>query len=68
MTEDFVYDGHGIEPKAKEILVGSTNREESKKYLRELREKDFIVTYENDRVIIIGGQCRVNEARGAVFP
>ena len=55
MTEDFVYDGHGIEPKAKEILVGSTNREESKKYLRELREKDFIVTYENDRVIIIGG-------------
>lgn len=55
MTEDFVYDGHGIEPKAKEILVGLTNREESKKYLRELREKDFIVTYENDRVIIIGG-------------
>ena len=40
---------------AAEILVGATNRRESQKYLEGLRLKDYVITYENDRVVILGG-------------
>ncbi len=39
----------------KEILVGSTNREESARALRKIREKEFIITLENNRLVITGG-------------
>lgn len=57
ICEDFVYPGHEIAPAAKEILVGNTNRPETAKHLEGLREKDFIVTFENERVIIVGGNA-----------
>ncbi len=57
VDEDFVYPGHEITPTAKEILIGKTNRPETAKYLEGMREKDFVVTFENDRVIIVGGNA-----------
>lgn len=42
---------------AKEILVGATNRAESQKHLEGLRLKDYLITYENERVIILGGSA-----------
>ena len=50
--------GNSTEPeKAKEILVGATNRTASKNTLKELRAKDYVITYENERVIILGGSA-----------
>ncbi len=40
---------------AKEILVGATNRTESANALATLRAKDHVITYQNQRVIILGG-------------
>ena len=40
---------------AKEILVGQTNRLASEETLAELRPKDFVIKYVNDRVVILGG-------------
>lgn len=41
----------------KEILVGATNREESQKHKEGLRLKDYLITFENDRVVILGGSA-----------
>lgn len=58
ISEDFIYSTTpDITKPACEILVGNTNRPESVKYLSELREKDYVVTYENERVIILGGNA-----------
>lgn len=57
IDEDFVYPGHEITPTAKEILVGNTNRPETAKYLEGIRDKDFVITFENERVIIAGGSA-----------
>ncbi len=40
---------------AKEIVVGSTNRQESKDAIASIRAKDFTIFYQNERVIITGG-------------
>ena len=45
------------EPVATEILVGATNRAESQNRLERLRLKDYVITFENDRVIILGGSA-----------
>ena len=58
MTEDYVYPGKEITPTAKEIIIGNTNRPETAKYRKGLREKDFVVTFENDRVVILGGNAQ----------
>ncbi len=58
MMEDYVYPGHEITETAHEIIVGNTNRPETQKYKSELREKDFVVTFENDRVVILGGNAQ----------
>ncbi len=59
VTEDFIYSTTpDITKPACEILIGNTNRPESIKYLAELREKDFVITYENERVIILGGNAQ----------
>lgn len=42
---------------AKEILVGATNRAESQKHKEGLRLKDYLITFENDCVIILGGSA-----------
>ena len=46
---------------AKEILIGATNRVESQNALATLRAKDFIVTLENQRVVILGGTADATE-------
>lgn len=58
MLEDYAYPGHEIKETAKEIIIGNTNRPETEKYKPGLREKDFVVTYENDRVVILGGSAQ----------
>lgn len=40
---------------AKEILVGATNRTESLSTLEKLRAKDHVITYLNERIVIVGG-------------
>ena len=40
---------------AKEIVVGSTNRPGSARALQEIGEKDYIIRFENGRLIITGG-------------
>lgn len=40
---------------AKEILVGDVRRTEVENAKALLREKDFVIAYENERVIILGG-------------
>lgn len=58
VSSDFIYSTTpDITKPACEILVGNTNRPESVKYLSELRENDYLVTYENERVVILGGNA-----------
>ena len=44
--------------KACEILVGNTNRVETKNAAYDLREEDYVVCEENDRIVIMGGNDR----------
>ena len=44
--------------KACEILVGKTNRVESQNAAYDLREEDYVVCEENDRIVIMGGNDR----------
>lgn len=48
-------DGGTLPEKACEILVGATNRVESAHALAKIRQRDFIITVENDRVVVTGG-------------
>ncbi len=59
---DYVYPGEDIVAGEYELLIGLTNRPESAKYLSGLREKDNIIAYENDRVIIGGGSTEATIA------
>lgn len=51
LTTDYVGRGESVPTDTKEILVGLTNREESKG----LRYLDYEIAYANDRVVINGG-------------
>ncbi len=51
--EDFVKTGDPVPTDTLEILIGNTNREESKSY--NLGINDFGIWYENDRLVIRGG-------------
>lgn len=44
--------------KACEILIGKTNRVESQNAAYDLREEDFVVCEENDRIVVMGGNDR----------
>ena len=53
-TTDYVKDGEEIPTGTKEILVGLTNRPESKG----VRYLDYEIGYENDRIIVNGGSAK----------
>lgn len=53
-TTDFVKDGESVPTGTKEILVGLTNRPESKG----VRFLDYEIGYENDRIIVNGGSAK----------
>lgn len=47
--------GETLPEKNFEILVGATNRVETANALAEIRQRDWIITFANDRVVITGG-------------
>lgn len=53
LTTDWVNRGEETPVGTKEILIGETNRPESQ--VGELKQKDFAVMFENDRIVITGG-------------
>ena len=53
-TTDYVKDGESVPTGTKEILVGLTNRPESKG----VRFLDYEIGYENDRIIVNGGSAK----------
>ncbi len=55
LKDDTLGKNEEVAPKAYEILIGYTNRPESTKYKEMLREFDYAVAFENDRIIIVGG-------------
>ncbi len=64
--DDWIRKGEDLPETAKEILIGTTNRNESKEAFENLREKDFVITYKNERIIIIGGSDEAT-AQGAQY-
>lgn len=55
LTDDWYKASEGLPETAKEILVGKTNRVETANALAKIRAKDFIIAFENDRIVITGG-------------
>ena len=55
ISDDWVDDENNIPASAKEIVVGETNRPDGKRLFSSLREKDYLIKYENGRVFILGG-------------
>lgn len=47
--------GETLPEKDFELLVGATNRVETANALAKIRQRDWIITFENDRVVITGG-------------
>lgn len=64
---DALYSEEELPDTATEIVVGYTNRAESQKYREGLRLKDFVITCENDRVIILGGSAEATERAVTYF-
>ncbi|MBQ2718995.1 MAG: right-handed parallel beta-helix repeat-containing protein [Clostridia bacterium] len=56
-SEDFVLTGESVPTETREILIGKTNREESRSH--RMGRDDYGVWYENDRLVLGGG---TNEA------
>ncbi len=66
-TDDWVPDTSVLEKPAFEIVVGQTNRVQSTKAIAEdLRERDFGIYFENDRVTVVGG-CAEATLRGVDY-
>ncbi len=55
IMDDWYKKSEGLPATAKEILVGKTNRVESANALALIRAKDFVITFENERIVITGG-------------
>lgn len=55
ISDDWVEDENNIPASAKEIVVGETNRPDGKRLFSSLREKDYLIKYENGRIFILGG-------------
>ncbi|MBQ5800825.1 MAG: right-handed parallel beta-helix repeat-containing protein, partial [Clostridia bacterium] len=54
-TDDFVMPGDEVPSDTLEILVGNTNREESKQIFDTLKANDYFIGMVNNRLLIIGG-------------
>lgn len=52
--------------RAKEIVVGHCDRPGTEKIVKQLRERDFAIVYDNERIYIVGG-CDDATARGAEY-
>lgn len=52
---DWIKRGAEVPAQAKEIVVGTTNRPQTIAAQESIREKDFIIAYEGERLIITGG-------------
>ena len=52
---DWVKRGTEIPAQAKEIVIGTTNRPQTIAAQDSIREKDFVITYDGERLIITGG-------------
>ena len=52
---DWIKRGTEVPAQAKEIVVGTTNRPQTIAAQESIREKDFIITYDGERLIITGG-------------
>lgn len=42
-------------PQDKEVLIGATDRDETRRAVGRIREKDFVICTENDRIVVAGG-------------
>lgn len=52
---DWIKRGAEVPEQAKEIVVGTTNRPQTIAAQESIREKDFVIAYEGERLIITGG-------------
>jgi len=55
IKEDWVKDVSAIPESAKEIVIGDCNRPQSQEMLDEINQNDFVIAFEDDRIVIIGG-------------
>ena len=55
IRDDFVRDGDPIPQDNLEILIGKTNRDASKNYYKSLKRDDYVITFEENKLIIVGG-------------
>ena len=55
IRDDFVRDGDPIPQDSLEILIGKTNRDMSKSYYQSLRRDDYVIAFEENKLIIVGG-------------
>ena len=63
LVDDWYKASEGLPETAKEILVGKTNRVETANALAKIRAKDYVIAFENDRIVITGGtDAAVKEA------
>lgn len=63
LQDDWYKAAEGLPETAKEILVGKTNRVETANALAKIRAKDYVIAFENDRIVITGGtDAAVKEA------
>lgn len=61
IKDDWVRDGESAPAGTPEILVGNTNREESRKYYDRLKVDDYIIAVEGGRIIILGGSAQATQ-------
>ena len=55
LSDDWYKAADGLPETAKEILIGKTNRVETANALAKIRAKDFIIAFENERIVITAG-------------
>ena len=55
IRDDFVRDGDPVPQDSLEILIGKTNRDASKNYYKSLKRDDYVIAFEENKLIIVGG-------------
>ncbi len=55
LQDDWYSASEALPETAKEILVGKTNRTETQNTLAVIRAKDYAIAFENERIVITGG-------------
>ena len=66
IRSDWLAPGEEVPAASREILMGVTNRPESAA-VSELREKDYLIRWENDRLLIAGGSLEAEQAAEEAF-